>query len=417
MEIKRDRYVKALVDARQDGLVKVITGPRRCGKSYLLTRLFHNHLREEGFEESQIIEISLEDRTNDHLRNPDSLLEYIKDNIRDDRLHFVIIDEVQFVDEFVDVLNSLLHIPNVDAYVTGSNSKFLSSDIATEFRGRDHQIRIYPLTFSEFYSAFKGEVSSAWKEYFTYGSLPQVAIARSDDAKVSLLNGIFETAYMSDIKERYRIKNDNEMQKLVRIMASGIGSPTNPSRISNTFKSVENVGISSSTIENYLSYLTDAFLLSKADRYDLKGKKYIGTLSKYYFEDLGIRNAILNFRQTEENHLMENVIYNELRYRGYNVDIGNIASRGIDKNGKNTRNYLEIDFVANKASSRYYIQSVFDMVDSDKIAQETRSFMKIQDSFKKIVVQRNETVPWHNEQGITFISLFDFLLNPNSLEL
>ena len=416
MEIKRDVYLHKLINARQNGFIKVITGPRRCGKSYLLTTLFHNHLLSEGVDENHIIEVELEDRTNIELRNPDVLLAYVKSRIVDRQLYYVILDEVQKVDEFVDVLNSLLHIKNADVYVTGSNSHFLSTDIATEFRGRDHQIRIYPLTFSEYYSAVGGDKSDAWKDYFTFGGLPLVLSFATDAERADYLRKLFQTVYMADILERYKIKNDKELRELVNIMASSIGSPSNPTKIANTFKSVENSNITSQTIDKYLSYLQDAFIIRKAERYDVKGRKYIGTLSKYYFEDLGIRNALLNFRQQEENHIMENVIYNELCMRGYQVDVGQLEIRKRTDDGKQERIRLEVDFVVNHASQRYYIQSALAILNKEKEEQELQSLVNINDSFKKIVVVNGNIKPWRNEKGILFIGLMDFLLDKTSLE-
>ena len=416
MEIKRDVYLHKLINARQNGFIKVITGPRRCGKSYLLTTLFHNHLLSEGVDENHIIEVELEDRTNIELRNPDVLLAYVKSRIVDRQLYYVILDEVQKVDEFVDVLNSLLHIKNADVYVTGSNSHFLSTDIATEFRGRDHQIRIYPLTFSEYYSAVGGDKSDAWKDYFTFGGLPLVLSFATDAERADYLRKLFQTVYMADILERYKIKNDKELRELVNIMASSIGSPSNPTKIANTFRSIENSNITSQTIDKYLSYLQDAFIIRKAERYDVKGRKYIGTLSKYYFEDLGIRNALLNFRQQEENHIMENVIYNELCMRGYQVDVGQLEIRKRTDDGKQERIRLEVDFVVNHASQRYYIQSALAILNKEKEEQELQSLVNINDSFKKIVVVNGNIKPWRNEKGILFIGLMDFLLDKKSLE-
>ena len=416
MEIKRDIYLSQLVNARQNGFIKVVTGPRRCGKSYLLKTLFHNHLLSEGVDESRIIEVDLEDRANKELRDPDALLAFVKSKIVDQQLYFVILDEVQKVDEFVDVLNSLLHIKNADVYVTGSNSHFLSTDIATEFRGRDHQIKIYPLTFSEYYSAVGGDKSDAWKDYFTFGGLPLVLSFATDAERADYLRKLFQTVYMADILERYKIKNDKELRELVNIMASSIGSPSNPTKIANTFRSVENSNITSQTIDKYLSYLQDAFIIRKAERYDVKGRKYIGTLSKYYFEDLGIRNALLNFRQQEENHIMENVIYNELCMRGYQVDVGQLEIRKRTDDGKQERIRLEVDFVVNHASQRYYIQSALAILNKEKEEQELQSLVNINDSFKKIVVVNGNIKPWRNEKGILFIGLMDFLLDKTSLE-
>lgn len=417
MEIERDVYLKQLINARQNGFIKVVTGPRRCGKSFLLTTLFHNHLLSEGVPEDHIIEVALEDRMNQKLRDPDAMLEYVHSRIIDNDLYFIILDEVQKMDEFVDVLNSLMHIKNADVYVTGSNSHFLSTDIATEFRGRDHQIRMYPLSFSEFYSAVGGEKNSAWKDYYTFGGLPLILSFKTDQEKAEYLQKLFQTLYMADILERYKIKNDKELRELVNILASSIGSPNNPTKIANTFRTVENSSITGQTIDNYLTYLKEAFVVRKAERYDVKGRKYIGTLSKYYFEDLGIRNALINFRQQEENHIMENIIYNELCLRGYQVDVGTVVVRKRDENGKQQRVHLEIDFVVNQASQRYYIQSALAMTDEEKVAQESQSLINVNDSFKKIIIVRNDIKPWRNDKGILIMGLIDFLLDKNSLEL
>ena len=336
MEIKRDFYLNQLINARQNGFIKVITGPRRCGKSFLLTTLFHNHLLSEGIPEDHIIEVALEDRMSQKLRDPDAMLEYVHSRIIDNDLYFIILDEVQKMDEFMDVLNSLMHIKNADVYVTGSNSHFLSTDIATEFRGRDHQIRMYPLSFSEFYSAVGGDKNDAWKDYYTFGGLPLILSFKTDQEKADYLRKLFQTVYMADILERYKIKNDRELRELVNVLASSIGSPNNPTKIANTFRTVENSSITSQTIDNYLAYLKEAFVVRKAERYDVKGRKYIGTLSKYYFEDLSIRNSLINYRQQEENHIMENVIYNELCMRGYQVDVGTVGIRKRDETGGKT---------------------------------------------------------------------------------
>ena len=416
MLIKRDTYLQQLIDAKQNGFIKVITGPRRCGKSFLLTTIFHDYLISEGVREDHIIEIALEDRSNKALRNPDEMLRYVRSLITDSDLYYIIIDEVQKLDEFVDVLNSFMHIRNADVYVTGSNSRFLATDIATEFRGRDHQIRLYPLSFAEYYAAVGDDRRVAWESYYTYGGLPLILSYKSDREKSNYLQSLFLTAYMADILERYKIRNDAELRKLVDIMASSIGAPCNPTRIANTFKSVENISIQSTTIDKYLGYLSDAFIISKADRYDVKGRKYIGTLAKYYFEDIGIRNAILNFRQQEETHIMENVIYNELRIRGYNVDVGDVELRTRTAEGKQQRVHLEIDFVVNQGNQRYYIQSALAIPDREKEEQETRSLNNVDDSFKKIVIVNRDIKPWRNEKGIVIMGLMDFLLNPNSLE-
>lgn len=417
MRIERNRYLNQLKSARHNGLVKVITGLRRCGKSYLLFTLFHDFLLNEGVEENHIIEIALDDLDNLELRTPQSLLSYVRSRLVDGKMHYVILDEIQLVPNFVEVLNSLLHDRNVDVYVTGSNSRLLSSDIATEFRGRGFVIQLYPLTFSEFLPAYDGDKDDAWEEYYTYGGLPLVMNIDGDKGKSDYLSNLYETVYLADVKERHGIRNSSEFKELIQVMASVVGSPVNPLKLSNTFKSEKHSKIASSTISRYLDYLTDAFIMEKALRYDIKGKKYIGTLSKYYFTDLGIRNAILGFRQQEENHIMENVIYNELVSRGYKVDVGHVLVRTTDKNGNTVRKSLEVDFVVNDGSNRYYIQSALDMPSEEKVEQETRVLAEIPDSFKKIIVVRNRIKLKRDEKGIVTMSLFDFLLKENSLDL
>lgn len=416
MEIKRDNYLRQLLTARRNGLVKIVTGPRRCGKSYLLTELFHHHLLLEGVDERHIIEVSLDDRMNKALRDPDEMLAYIHSQILDEQLYYIVIDEVQLMSEFVDVLNSLLHIKNAEIYVTGSNSRFLASDIATEFRGRDYQIRIHPLSFAEYYAATELDKEKAWKEYYTYGGMPQILSFQTNAEKMRYLHNLFQTAYLSDILERYRLKNGMELNTLLRIIASSIGSPCNPSRIADTFKTVERLPVSSQTLSRYLDALSDAFLISKAERYDVKGRKYIGTLSKYYFEDVGIRNAVIGFRQQEESHLMENIIYNELRIRGYQVDVGNVELRQRNEDGKTVRNRLEVDFIANQGNLRLYIQSALSIPDREKMAQESRSLNAINDSFRKVIIVRDDIQPWYNEQGILILGLMDFLLDENMIQ-
>ena len=417
MEIKRDHYLRQLIDSRQNGFVKVITGIRRCGKSYLLNVLFYQHLLDKGIKDDHIIRIDLEDRLNKRLRDPDEMLRFVHDKITDGDLYYIIIDEVQLMAEFVDVLNSFRHIPNADIYVTGSNSHFLSSDIPTEFRGRGEAIHVNPLSFSEFYSARGGDKQSAWKEYYTYGGLPLTLSFDTEQKKVKYLKELFETVYLADIIDRHKIKNENEMGELVQILASSIGSPCNPTKLSRTFQSVKNVKISNKTISNYLAYLSDAFLVKKAMRFDVKGKKYINTLSKYYFSDIGLRNAILDMRQQEETHIMENLIYNELIVRGYSVDVGLVEIKKKDKNGNWTRTNLEVDFIANMGSKKYYVQSALSIPDREKELQESRSLININDSFKKIIVVKDDIMPRRNEEGILTIGLFDFLLNENSMDL
>lgn len=417
MEIKRDRYLQQLIESRRNGFVKVVTGIRRCGKSYLLNVLFYHYLLDNGVADDHIIRIDLEDRMNKELRNPDVMLHYVHDRIKDNELYYIIIDEVQLMDEFVDVLNSFRHIDNADIYVTGSNSRFLSSDIPTEFRGRGETIHVNPLSFAEFYSAKGGDKQDAWREYYTYGGLPLIQSFDTEQKKINYLKNLFETVYMADIIERHRIKNDSELRELVLIMASSIGAPCNPTKLSNTFKSVKNVNITNKTISNYLTYLSEAFLLKRAIRYDIKGKKYINTLSKYYFSDIGLRNAILDMRQQEETHIMENIIYNELIVRGCNVDVGMVEIKKQDRDGKWIRSQLEVDFIANLGSKKYYVQSALSIPNREKELQESRSLTNINDFFKKIIVVKDHIMPRRNEEGILTIGLFDFLLKEDSLDL
>jgi predicted AAA+ superfamily ATPase len=406
-----------LIESRQNGFIKVITGIRRCGKSYLLNVLFYHYLLDNGVADDHIIRVDLEDRMNKDLRNPDAMLHYVHSRIQDSDLYYIIIDEVQLMDEFVDVLNSFRHIENADTYVTGSNSHFLSSDIPTEFRGRGETIHVYPLSFSEFYSATGGDKQDAWREYFTYGGLPLIQSFDTEQKKINYLKDLFETVYLADIIERHNIKNDQEMRELVLILASSIGSPCNPTKLSNTFKSVKNVIIGSQTIAKYLSCLLESFLLNRAIRYDIKGKKYINTLTKYYFTDIGLRNAVLDMRQQEETHIMENIIYNELITRGYRVDVGMVEIRKHNKDGKWTRTQLEVDFIANQGSKKYYVQSALSIPDREKEIQESRSLTNINDSFKKVIIVKDHIMPRRNEEGILTIGLFDFLLKEDSLDL
>lgn len=415
-EIKRNSYLKQLISGKQNGLIKIVTGIRRCGKSYLLFKIFRNHLLEQGVTPDHIISLALDDILNEEYCDPKKLVLYIKENIKDSQIHYVLLDEVQMVDNFVGALNSLLHIDNVDVYVTGSNSKFLSSDIATEFRGRGDEIRIYPLSFSEFLSEYNGDKNDAWRDYITYGGLPLILSLESSQQKSNYLHNLYQTVYLKDLIERNGIKKAVEFDALTKVMASSIGSPCNPNKLSNTFKSVSNTDLSSITIDNYLGFLQDAFLLEKASRYDIKGKKYIGTLSKYYFVDMGLRNCLLGFRQIEETHLMENVIYNELRSRGYLVDVGVVETRTRTENQGMLRKQLEIDFVVNNGSKRYYIQSALSLPNEEKIEQEMASLKNVSDSFQKIIIVKDNIVPHHNESGILFINLYDFLLNREILE-
>ena len=411
MIIKRDYYLQRLISSKSNNLIKIVTGIRRSGKSFLLFNLFHNHLIETGINEDHIIEIALDDRLNKNLRDPDVILQHIRERIVDDKLYYIILDEVQMIDEFTDVLNSLLHIRNADVYVTGSNSKFLSKDVVTEFRGRGDEIHLFPLSFAELYNSKGGDKFELWKSYYTYGGLPGLLELDSEKKKAAYLRSLHETVYLKDIIERNNLKNSEEFMELMRVMASCIGSPCNPSKLENTFKSVKNETLDRKTISKYLSYMEDAFLIEKSMRYDIKGRKYIGTLSKYYFQDIGLRNALLNFRQVEENHIMENVIYNELRLRGFCVDVGMVEARTAKE-----RKQLEVDFVANMADRRYYIQSAFAMPDDDKREQECASLKRIDDSFKKIIIMRNDIKPYHDNNGFFIVGLMDFLLKPDLIE-
>lgn len=417
MEIKRDLYLDRLIRRENNGLIKVVTGVRRCGKSYLLFNLFHNYLIEKGVAEDHIIEVALDDRSNKELRDPDQMLAYLKDRIKDKETYYIILDEVQLLSEFEDVLNSLLHIRNADVYATGSNSKFLSSDVITEFRGRGDEIRMYPLSFREFSSAYPDSEEYAWEDYYTYGGLPLILTRATDEEKAEYLINLFQKVYLSDIIDRHKIRNREELDELVDILASAVGSLTNPLKLSKTFKSVKNKTISDKTLKKYIDYLTDAFLVSKAVRYDIKGRKYIGSPTKFYFEDVGLRNARLNFRQTEENHIMENIIYNELRIRGYRVDVGLVEVFGKNTENKTEKKHLEVDFVATKGSEKYYIQSAFAMPTDEKRKQEERPLNAIGDSFKKIIVVKDNIKPRRDEMGIVTMGIRRFLLNKNSLEL
>ena len=417
MEIKRDAYLKRLVEHRGNQRIKIVTGIRRCGKSYLLFHLFKEYLLNSGVPQSRIIEIQLDDRANKSLRDPDTCLTYIRQKVRGKGQYYLLIDEVQMMDEFEDVLNSCLHIQNLDTYVTGSNSHLLSKDVITEFRGRGDEVKIYPLSFAEFMTAYNGSTQLGLDEYMTFGGLPLILTYKTEEQKSAYLKNLFEETYIKDIKERYQIRHEEEFEELLNIISSSIGSLTNPTKLSKTFKSVKQVTIDPETIKNYLEYLCDSFLVSKAMRYDVKGKKYIDTPSKYYFSDIGLRNARINFRQDEKTHIMENVIYNELLIRGFNVDVGVVPVVIRDENGKQKRSQLEIDFVCNQGSKRYYIQSAFRMNSESKEQQEQASLTKVNDSFKKIIITGEESLVHRNEQGITTMSIYDFLLNPNALEL
>lgn len=417
MEIKRDVYLNKLIRKENNGLIKVITGVRRCGKSYLLFNLFHNYLIEKGVDEEHIIEVALDDRSNKDLRDPDNILRYVKDKIKDKQIYYIILDEIQLLDEFEDVLNSFLHIKNADVYVTGSNSKFLSSDVITEFRGRGDEIRVYPLSFKEYTSVYEGTTDEAWDDYFNYGGLPLTLVYDTPEDKSDYLISLFNKVYLSDIVDRHKIRNQDELDELVNILSSAIGSLTNPTKLAKTFKSVKNKVISDKTLKKYIDYLQDAFLISKAVRFDIKGKKYINSPAKYYFEDVGLRNARLNFRQTEENHIMENIIYNELRVRGYHVDIGVVEVFGKNQENKTTKKQFEVDFVATKGSEKYYIQSAFSISNEDKLQQEQNSLVNINDSFKKIIVVRDNIKVRRNDYGIVTMGICNFLLDENSLNV
>ncbi len=417
MEIKRKKYLQALINRMHNGLVKVITGIRRSGKSYLVFRIFKNYLLSRGIDQNHIIEIQFDRRENIKYRNPDFALDYIKQLLVDDERYYILLDEVQLLEAFEDVLNSLLYIPNVDIYVTGSNSKFLSKDIITEFRGRGDEVHVYPLSFNEYFSASQTDVYQAWADYVTYGGLPLTVNMKSDEQKIAYLTRLFQETYIKDIIERHRIEKLQELNDIINILASAVGSLTNPSKIKAIFKSEIASSISLNTIINYIENLKDAFLVSEAHRYDVKGRKYIGTPLKYYFEDIGLRNARLGFRQVEENHLMENIIYNELRMRGYQVDVGMVTKRLKSDDGKMQKKQLEIDFIANLGSKKYYIQSAFSMSNEQKTRQEKASLISVKDSFKKIIIVKDVIKPKRDYHGITTISIYDFLLNENSLEL
>lgn len=416
MQIKRDFYLQQLVDGKQNGLIKIVTGIRRCGKSFLLFKLFRQYLLDVGVDSGHIIQLALDDIENADLREPLTLYKCIKAKITDNELYYILLDEIQLVPRFEEVLNSLLRIENTDVYVTGSNSKFLSSDIITEFRGRGDEIHLYPLSLSEYCEGTGLSPADAWKDYYTYGGLPHILSLGTEKKKIDYLNNLFESVYLIDILERQRIKNKAKFEELVKIIASGIGAPTNPTKLENTFKSVKKVNIDSVTISRYLGYMQDAFLIEKAEKYDVKGKKYIGSLAKYYFTDIGLRNVILRLRQQEETHIMENIIYNELRRRGCKVDVGMVEQRFVDNDGKWQRKQLEVDFVANEGNQRYYIQSALALPDEEKRKQEMGSLLRINDSFKKIIIIKDDIKPWRDENGILTMGLLDFLINADSLK-
>lgn len=414
--IQRDLYLNRLIERRENGLIKVVTGIRRCGKSYLLFKLYYQYLLESGVDTSRIITISLDDDDYEEFRDSKRLGRYIKQSITDDGMWYVFLDEVQMCEGFEAVLNSLNKRDNLDIYVTGSNSKFLSSDVLTEFRGRGDEVRVYPLSFSEYVSAYPGDKYDAWVDYYTYGGFPLILSRKTDELKSRYLIDLCRELYIKDIEERNKLRGDNVMDVLVNILASAVGSLTNPTKLANTFRS-NGINVSDKTVGAYIGYLQDAFFISKAERYDIKGKKYIASPFKYYFTDIGLRNARLNFRQQEENHIMENIIYNELLVRGFNVDVGVVERSERDGSGKMIRKKLEVDFVCNRGNQRYYIQSAFAIPDNDKMQQEQKSLVHIGDSFKKIIVVKDRIKLWRNEKGIVIMGIMDFLLNPNSLEL
>lgn len=417
-KIARKKYLDALVSLRNNGMIKVITGMRRCGKSYLLFEIFAPYLENSGISPDHIIKIDLEDYKNRPLRNPDNLYEYVESRIAGDGMtHFILLDEVQMVSSFEDVLNGFLHMPNVDIYVTGSNARFLSKDVITEFRGRGFEVRIFPLSFSEYMTAYNGTPQAALGEYMLYGGLPQIVSYGSEEQKARFLEALFGETYIRDIKQRYDIRKDGDLEELIDIMASDIGTLTNANKLAATFRSAKHSAISYDTVKSYINYLCDAFLIEKATRYDIKGKHYVNSPHKYYFTDLGLRNARINFRQTEKSHLMENMIYNELRIRGFNVDVGIVPVTVNNSDGRRQRATLEVDFVCNRGSKRYYIQSAYRMPSDEKIRQEKASLLKVADSFKKIIVVGDECPITRDDHGITTMSIYDFLLKDNSLEI
>lgn len=415
-EIKRDYYLNKLIRKKENGMIKIITGIRRCGKSYLLDPLFKNYLLSNGVKEDHIIKLDLDYLENKKYHNPEILFDYVMKQRKDSNMYYILLDEIQEVDDFESVLNSFLGKGNLDIYVTGSNSRFLSNDIKTEFRGRGDEIRVYPLSFKEFSSATDGNEEEKWNQYITYGGMPYILSLNNAEDKSKYLKDLFDNTYLNDIIERNNIRKDNVLDATIDILASSVGSLANPQKIANTFNSNGIKEVTSKTISSYVNYLLDSFMISKADRYDIKGKKYIETLSKYYFADLGLRNARLNFRQIEQNHLMENIIYNELLLRGYNVDIGVVEQYSKNEDGKTTRKQLEIDFVCNQGSKRYYIQSALNIDDENKKNQELRPLLNVNDFFKKIIIIKDDIVPFHNDEGILIIGIKQFLLNENSLE-
>lgn len=415
--IERKKYLDELVSLQNNGMIKIITGMRRCGKSYLLFEIFASYLENKGVASDHIIKVDLEDYKNRAMRNPDNLYSLVENRIKDDGMYYILLDEVQMLDNFEDVLNGFLKMRNVDVYVTGSNAKFLSKDIITEFRGRGFEVKMYPLSFSEYMSAYSGTIQAGFNEYMLYGGLPQILSYTTEEQKVRFLKTLFDETYIKDIKERYDIRKDDDLEELINIMASGIGALTNPNKLANTFRSEKKSAISYDTVKDYIDYLCDSFLVEKSTRYDIKGKRYVNSPYKYYFMDLGLRNARINFRQSEKSHLMENMIYNELKVRGFNVDVGVVPVVTKDENGKQQRSSLEVDFVCNLGSKRYYIQSAYRMESDEKMRQERASLLRVDDSFKKIIVIGEESPVTRDESGITTLGIYDFLLKDNSLEL
>lgn len=417
MIIKREKYLQELLSLQGNGLIKVITGMRRCGKSYLLFEIFVSQLIEQGVRPDHIVKVDFEDYKNKDLRDPDRLYAYVESCIKDTEQYYLLLDEVQLLHSFEDVLNGFLRKPNVDIYVTGSNARFLSKDIITEFRGRGYEIKMYPLCFREYMTAFSGSPQAGLNEYMLYGGLPQILAFTAEEQKVNFLKRLFAETYLTDIKERYDIRRDGDLEEIIDIIASSIGALTNPNKLLNTFRSEKKSTISYDTIKDYLDYLCDAFLVERATRYDIKGKHYVNSPYKYYFTDLGLRNARINFRQFEKSHLMENLVYNEMRVRGYNVDVGVVPTVRTNAEGKRQRVLLEVDFVCNLGSRRYYLQSAYRMESAEKVEQESASLLKVDDSFKKIIIVGEECPITRNQQGITTIGIYDFLLRENALEL
>lgn len=416
-EIKRDYYLEQLIKRKNNGLIKIVTGIRRCGKSYLLRTLFKKHLIASGVDEKHIIEMAFDLYDNIEYRNPKIFYPWATEQLKDENKYYFLLDEVQLLDEFVSVLNGLSDKKNCDVFVTGSNAKFLSKDITTEFGGRGDEVHMYPLSFSEFMTVYGGNRYDGWNEYITYGGIPLVVLAKTEEQKMSLLDNLFKETYISDIVKRNKIRNIGEMETLLDILASAIGALTNPNKLQKTFKSINKSNVTATTITKYIEYLEDSFLIEKANRYDIKGKSYIGTPLKYYFMDMGLRNSRINYRQLEVTHSMENVIYNELKMRGFNVDIGNLTIVENNRQGKPVKKRLEVDFICNKGSKKYYIQSSYILGTAEKMEQEIRPFLKINDSFKKILITSDTPRPFYNDNGILIMNVYDFLLNADSLEI